>query len=120
MDNTQFYYCRKVGKITCSWTDSNPGRRFIGCERYGVTNFYTLDISMALKTREKGACGYFVWVDPPMCERSKVVIFGLLRSLSKHEAVIKREKKKTLYLWLALILSWVMWISGLVLFCKFK
>ncbi|KAI8574204.1 hypothetical protein RHMOL_Rhmol01G0336600 [Rhododendron molle] len=104
MDNTQFYYCRKVGKITCSWTDSNPGRRFIGCERYG----------------EKGACGYFVWVDPPMCERSKVVIFGLLRSLSKHEAVIKREKKKTLYLWLALILSWVMWISGLVLFCKFK
>ncbi|KAG5544774.1 hypothetical protein RHGRI_017276 [Rhododendron griersonianum] len=78
MDNTQFCYCRKVGKITCSWTDSNPGRR------------------------------------------SKVVIPGLLRSLSKHEAVIKREKKKTIYLWLALTLSWVMWISGLVLFCKFK
>ncbi|XP_058194354.1 uncharacterized protein LOC131311052 [Rhododendron vialii] len=66
----QFCYCGKVGKTTTSWTDSNPGRRFIGCERYG----------------KDGACGFFVWVDPPMCARSRVVIPGLLRSIGRLEA----------------------------------
>lgn len=99
MVNPRFCYCGMLGKINTSWTDSNPGRRFIGCERYGGKN----------------ACGYFVWVDPPMCERSKAVIPGLIRSLARHEVVMKKEKKKVMALWVALIVSWVFFISAFVL-----
>ncbi|KAH7862532.1 hypothetical protein Vadar_006136 [Vaccinium darrowii] len=70
MDSPRICYCNKVGKVNTSWTTSNPGRRFIGCERYGLPH----------------ACGYFIWIDPPMCERSKVVIPGLPHLTGRHEA----------------------------------
>ncbi|KAM7507563.1 hypothetical protein LguiA_018016 [Lonicera macranthoides] len=45
--------------------DNNPGRRFRACEQ--------------------GVCGYFSWVDPPMCKRSKEIIPGLLRKKNQLE-----------------------------------
>ncbi|KAH7842373.1 hypothetical protein Vadar_004542 [Vaccinium darrowii] len=89
----QICFCGRVGKINCSWTTSNPGRRFVGCERYG----------------KAGACGYFMWVDAPMCDRARVVIPGLLRSIGRLEAQVRREKKIKMYLVVALITSWVLW-----------
>ncbi|PON67760.1 hypothetical protein TorRG33x02_263550 [Trema orientale] len=40
------------------------------------------------KPREEayGGCGFFYWVDPEMCERSKRVIPGLLRRIRDLEA----------------------------------
>ncbi|KAH7841216.1 hypothetical protein Vadar_027176 [Vaccinium darrowii] len=85
--DAQFYYCGRPGNLTTSWTVSNPCRRFIGCQLYG----------------KDGACGYFMWVDPPMCARSRVVIPGLLRSLRRLEAEVKREKKMKMFMVMALI-----------------
>ncbi|KAH7833731.1 hypothetical protein Vadar_009180 [Vaccinium darrowii] len=78
MENTQFCYYGRIGKLNCSWMDSNLGRRFISCECYG----------------KLGACGYFLWVDPPLCQRAMVVISGLIRSLARQEALVKKEKRK--------------------------
>ncbi|KAG5525179.1 hypothetical protein RHGRI_031753 [Rhododendron griersonianum] len=100
----QFCYCGKVGKTTTSWTDSNPGRRFIGCESYG----------------KAGACGYFEWVDPPMCARSRVVIPGLIRSNGRLEAQLKRQNKMKQLLGLALITSWVLWFCVLAWVLLYK
>ncbi|KAI8542917.1 hypothetical protein RHMOL_Rhmol08G0177100 [Rhododendron molle] len=94
-------YYKKVGKVTTSWTDSNPERRFIGCEHYG----------------QPGACGYFIWFDPPMCDRAKVVIPGLLWSLGRHEtkkiradAKIKRLRKMNNVLFAALVATWCLFV----------
>ncbi|CAN0899568.1 hypothetical protein LINGRAHAP2_LOCUS20348 [Linum grandiflorum] len=55
--------------LLTSWTEKNPGRRFWKCE--------------STNTRE---CRYyFKWHDPPVEERLKLVINGLLRRLSKIE-----------------------------------
>ncbi|GJZ64355.1 zinc finger, GRF-type containing protein [Tanacetum coccineum] len=54
--------CGNEDKIKTSWTDRNLGRRFYGC-RMEATN-----------------CGFFGWVDPPMCERSLDVIPRLLKA----------------------------------------
>lgn len=32
-----------------------------------------------------GYCKYFRWIDPPICERSKQIIPGLLRKLNEHK-----------------------------------
>ncbi|KAH7858504.1 hypothetical protein Vadar_024703 [Vaccinium darrowii] len=92
----QICFCGRVEKINCSWTTSNPGRRFIGCEHYG----------------KPGACGYFMWVDTSMCDRARVVIPGLLRSIRRLEAQVRREKEMQMYLVVALITSWILWTCG--------
>ena len=57
--------CGRRAFVYTSWTDSNPGRRFWGCTNYrGDLN-----------------CGFFRWLDPPICARSKQIIPGLLRRL---------------------------------------
>ncbi|KAG8370978.1 hypothetical protein BUALT_Bualt13G0039400 [Buddleja alternifolia] len=68
--------CRMASKLQCAWTDANPGRRFYGCGQYG----------------QVGECRYFAWFDPPMCERSRHVIPGLLRSLRRVETELHRVK----------------------------
>ena len=35
--------------------------------------------SLCLFSQEDGGCGYFKWIDPEMCYRSKQIIPGLLR-----------------------------------------
>ncbi|KAL4342071.1 hypothetical protein GQ457_08G022970 [Hibiscus cannabinus] len=66
--------CGARSTLTTGWTDENPGRRFWGCGNYGK----------GLKT-----CRFFVWYDPPVQNRSRSVIVGLLRKVSAME----REKK---------------------------
>ncbi|CAN0853368.1 hypothetical protein LINGRAHAP2_LOCUS5610 [Linum grandiflorum] len=75
MDRTfKFRRCWYGGNMVLltSWTEKNPGRRFWKCESQNKTN-----------TREFRH--YFEWHDPPIEERSKLVINGLLRRLSKIE-----------------------------------
>ncbi|KAG8363373.1 hypothetical protein BUALT_Bualt19G0015600 [Buddleja alternifolia] len=59
-------YCKKTPCLQTSWTDDNPGRRFIGCENW-----------------KNGGCNFFRWFDPPMCPRSMVVIPELRREKSR-------------------------------------
>ncbi|KAL7104001.1 hypothetical protein ACP275_08G216500 [Erythranthe tilingii] len=63
--------------INTSWTDKNPGRRFLACANYMKVSH----------------CNYFEWVDPEMCVRSKQIIPGLLKKLNKLEDDMKEEKE---------------------------
>ncbi|KAJ1691576.1 hypothetical protein LUZ63_015731 [Rhynchospora breviuscula] len=66
-------HCNELAVLKTAWTDSNPGRRFLGCRNYEISR----------------SCGYFFWYDAPVQDRAKVVINGLLRRLNNFE----REKK---------------------------
>ncbi|ONH91110.1 hypothetical protein PRUPE_8G093700 [Prunus persica] len=68
-------HCGNQCHLTTSWTDNNPGRRFWGCADYEV----------------RRGCAFFEWYDPQVCERSKIVISGLLKRLRKEE---NRKLKK--------------------------
>lgn len=80
-----YCHCGKLAADRVAWTDANAGRRFRNCSM--------------------GWCGFFQWVDAPLCNRAKVVIPGLLRRLrameSEHEKqlveVQKRESRKWIY-----------------------
>ncbi|KAL7120200.1 hypothetical protein ACP275_02G108700 [Erythranthe tilingii] len=61
-----------------SWTELNPGRRYETCQKY----------------RKIGGCNYFIWVDPPMCERSCQIIPGLLRRINNNEKELKKIEKQ--------------------------
>ncbi|XP_058216848.1 uncharacterized protein LOC131327728 [Rhododendron vialii] len=45
--------CGRKAVMRPSLTVKNPGRRFLGCVNY----------------KQKNGCKFFVWVDPPTCER---------------------------------------------------
>nr|GEW26289.1 zinc finger, GRF-type [Tanacetum cinerariifolium] len=55
-------FCNRRCLVRCSWTPHNPGRRFYYCAQLLGTD-----------------CGFFDWVDPPMCARSTQIILGLLK-----------------------------------------
>ena len=50
--------------------------------------------------QETGGCGFFLWFDPPMSDRARVVILGLLHKVDRHEKeremwkLKKKNKKK--------------------------
>ena len=48
-----------------AWTSNNAGRRFRTCP--------------------DRMCRFFAWIDPPMCERAKIVIPGLIRRINNLE-----------------------------------
>ena len=54
-----------------------------------------------------GACGFFLWVDPPMCNRAKEVIPGLLKKTSMLEEKLKLQRAKAKWLITMLVLTWV-------------
>lgn len=54
-------FCGNPAVVRTSWTNINPGRRFQACSQVP-------------------GCGFFVWVDPPMCARAIAIIPGLLRT----------------------------------------
>ncbi|PWA44337.1 zinc finger, GRF-type [Artemisia annua] len=60
-------FCGNQALLHTSWTDHNPCRRFFSCAQIGHVSFNV-------------NCGFFEWVDPPMCARSIHIIPGLLRS----------------------------------------
>ncbi|KAL6279856.1 hypothetical protein ACE6H2_016737 [Prunus campanulata] len=82
------------------WTDSNPGRRFSMC---------------AAKVREtnKGfkGCQFWAWFDPAMCERSKAVIPGLLKSWNRLEKSVGKARQREKVVWVLLVASWVLFAS---------
>ncbi|CAI9087491.1 OLC1v1021567C1 [Oldenlandia corymbosa var. corymbosa] len=84
-------YCGKASKLRTSWTDANPGRRFLCCKKYG---------------RSSG-CGFFQWYDKPMCEQSTWVIPSLLRNVRTQEAELTRHRQREKLLWFALVGSWI-------------
>nr|CAD1827262.1 unnamed protein product [Ananas comosus var. bracteatus] len=103
MDASQFViprcFCGESAQIKTSRTDSIPGRRFLGCKNYGVV----------------GACGFFQWFDPPVGDRAKVIIIGLLKKSSRMEDELKQVKKRRICRWFFLVLSWILiW----ALFCN--
>ncbi|CAH9102668.1 unnamed protein product [Cuscuta epithymum] len=70
--------CGMPIKMMTSWTDENPGRRFVACSR-------------------RGCCSNFEWVDP-----------GLLRKINNPQRVIdeaepvKRKEKMWTVIWCVL------------------
>ncbi|CAN1772275.1 Uncharacterized protein At4g04775 [Linum perenne] len=73
--------CRRCGCgekviLFTSWTEANPGRRFWKCRSRDKAN-------------DREFRHYFEWHDPPIEDRSKQVINGLLRRLNK----IERESR---------------------------
>nr|KAJ0224307.1 hypothetical protein LSAT_V11C100044930 [Lactuca sativa] len=59
-----------VAVVRTSWTSQNPGRRFYAC------------LKMVSKLILGSRYGFLGWVDPPMCQRSTVIIPGLLRTMN--------------------------------------
>ena len=66
-----YCHCGMIAAERVASTDANAGRRFRNCSN--------------------GGCGFFKWVDAPLCNRAKVVIPGLLRRLRSMKA--ENEKK---------------------------
>uniref|UniRef100_A0A5B7ACY3 GRF-type domain-containing protein n=1 Tax=Davidia involucrata TaxID=16924 RepID=A0A5B7ACY3_DAVIN len=94
----RYCHCGKRAIIRTSWTDLNPGRRFHGCEKSG----------------DHSGCGFFNWYDPPICNRARQVIPGLLRSMTRLEIEVSRLQNqvsrlraKEKRLWAFLVLSWL-------------
>ncbi|KAK9274526.1 hypothetical protein L1049_021775 [Liquidambar formosana] len=90
-------YCGDRSKIWTSWTDNNPGRRFYGCPN----------------NKANGSCGYFNWLDPPICLRLKRIVPKLLRRIEGYRA---RER---IY-WVALVISWVITIGVVLIYLSKK
>ncbi|PWA37589.1 zinc finger, GRF-type [Artemisia annua] len=82
--------------IRTSWTQRNPGRRFYCCSQI-VTD-----------------CGYFDWLDPPMCARSVQIIPGLLASRNVLEESLRTMAAANGRLKMCLVLSWVFFIFFLM------
>ncbi|PQM32635.1 uncharacterized protein Pyn_32818 [Prunus yedoensis var. nudiflora] len=93
-------WCGKAATIRTSWTDLNPGRRFSMC---------------AAKVRETNeglkGCQFWAWFDPAMCERSKVVISGLLKSQNRLEKSVAKARQREKVVWVILVASWVLFAS---------
>ncbi|BFG32530.1 hypothetical protein CerSpe_188040 [Prunus speciosa] len=93
-------WCGNAATIRTSWTNSNPGRRFSMC---------------AAKVREnnKGfkGCQFWAWFDPEMCERSKAVIPGLLKSRNKLEKSVAKARQREKVVWVLLVALWVLFAS---------
>ncbi|BFG16214.1 hypothetical protein CerSpe_024880 [Prunus speciosa] len=83
-------WCCKNARILTSWTISNLGRRFAVC------------------AKGRGGCNFWVWYDMEMCERSKVVILGLLKWRDKLENSLAKARRREKVLWAALVVSWML------------
>nr|GEV59955.1 hypothetical protein [Tanacetum cinerariifolium] len=69
-ENGKLMFATKLPAVTrTSWTDTNPGRRFLGCPKIEGQRYI-----------------YFHWLDPPMCQRAILIIPGLLRARNMMEA----------------------------------
>ncbi|GJZ54698.1 putative reverse transcriptase domain-containing protein [Tanacetum coccineum] len=62
-------FCGHHAVTRTSWTDTNPGRRFLACPQI-----------------DGERCIYFDWVGPPMCQRAMMIISGLLRVRNRMKA----------------------------------
>ncbi|KAJ1378576.1 Zinc finger, PMZ-type [Sesbania bispinosa] len=67
---------KNVAMIT-SWTEYNPGRRFLGCANYRESTTH---------------CDYFAWFDPPSCERYVKIMNSLLKKNNNLQTKISEHK----------------------------
>ncbi|XP_057465413.1 uncharacterized protein LOC130755079 [Actinidia eriantha] len=84
-------HCGKRSRLKTSWTDHNPGRRFLGCPQYGSV----------------GACGFFSWVDPPLCARARQIIPGLLRRTNDLQAKLQVHRRREKWFIVCIVMSWI-------------
>ncbi|KAI3470125.1 hypothetical protein Pfo_026788 [Paulownia fortunei] len=56
-------HCGRNAAKKTSWTDFNPRRRYVACEKFWKV----------------GGCAYFDWIDPLMCTRARQIIPELLK-----------------------------------------
>ncbi|KAL2529157.1 uncharacterized protein Fot_21758 [Forsythia ovata] len=73
--------CGRNATMRTSWTENNPGRRFLGCSFYGRPD----------------TCDYFKWVDPIVHPRYKSVINGLLMNANHKDALEKKLQRFLMY-----------------------
>ncbi|KAI8572929.1 hypothetical protein RHMOL_Rhmol01G0239100 [Rhododendron molle] len=85
--------CGNKRVLRTSWTDPNPGRRFMGCT--------------------KGGCKGFDWVDPPMCRRAVKIIPGLLRKTNKLEIEVAKRRARERKMKVYLVATWIIF-AGVV------
>ncbi|KAF5942177.1 hypothetical protein HYC85_019819 [Camellia sinensis] len=78
MEDLRCICCRRRRVIQTSWTDANPGRRFLNCPTNG--------------------CNQFTWVDPPMCSRAMQIILGLLKKVNEHHSLCLSLKKQFVFI----------------------
>ncbi|KAG8386349.1 hypothetical protein BUALT_Bualt03G0139600 [Buddleja alternifolia] len=76
-------YCARPAIRKTSWTDLNPGRRYIICDKFW----------------EPGECNFFEFTNPPMCERSRQIIPGLLRRVNRLEHELGEKKSQEWWMW---------------------
>ena len=59
-------------------------------------------------------CGFFQWIDPSVCGRSKEIIPGLLRMvrITENENAKLKKKNKKLVMWCV-----ISWMITMLLFC---
>ena len=71
--------CGALAEQHTAWTTANAGRRFVACPYR--------------------RCRFFSWVDPPLCDRARVIIPGLVRRINALEAETQHFEtlKGTLY-----------------------
>ncbi|XP_042395711.1 uncharacterized protein LOC121986018 [Zingiber officinale] len=69
-------YCGLRATLWTSWKETNPGRRFFSCPRF----------------RDRG-CGFFLWHDPELSERTKAIINHLKMDNKKLQMEISELKK---------------------------
>ncbi|XP_074374320.1 uncharacterized protein LOC141714718 [Apium graveolens] len=96
-------WCGRAAVLKTSWTDANLGRRFWGC--------------FCFMEDRRNSCNFHFWFDPPMCQRSRMIIPGLLKKidkleddLGKHEAAVEKKgnkKSPILYYVVMILLVWV-------------
>ncbi|GKC86552.1 hypothetical protein Tco_1147201 [Tanacetum coccineum] len=91
-------FCGLPAATRTSWTDTNPGCRFLGCPKI-----------------EGQRSIYFQWLDPPMCQRAMLIIPGLLRARNRMEANMMVLVQANRNLKKYLILSWVAFALFLLL-----
>ena len=118
--------CGKRSVLRTSWMNTNPGRRFLTCDRSMVRLVIFLlilliyglfcGVFLGFSLNHCMGCQYFQWIDPPMCNRSKQIIPGLLRRVSKNDDENKRlqTRNKKLLKWC--VISWM--IIVIIYLCK--
>ncbi|XP_077243069.1 uncharacterized protein LOC143883611 [Tasmannia lanceolata] len=67
-------HCGQRAPLRTSWTSTNFGRRFLGCSGYEMN----------------ASCGFFEWVDPPICVRGSAIVPKVMQKFSKVLAELQR------------------------------
>ena len=54
-----------------------------------------------------GACGFFSWVDPPLCTRVRQIIPGLLRRTNDLQAKLEVHRTREKWFIVCIVISWI-------------